>query len=136
MTSQRQITIAVIRTNPETDMKPQKVVYTIPYSEKMRVMDALNYVRENIDSSLAYRWSCRYYAKCGLCAAMLNGNPGLTCYEAVTDGMVIAPLSNFPVIRDLVIDRRVWDKRVNSQLKGIIRPDQPSSASVGGGQKR
>jgi len=129
MTTRREIKVTIIRTNPETSMKPRKVVYAVPYAEKMRVMDALNYIREYIDSSLAYRWSCRYYAKCGLCAAMLNGKPGLTCYEAATDGMVIAPLANFPVIRDLVIDRREWDRRVNTQLKGLIAPE-PESRST------
>jgi len=118
--SQREITVTVVRTNPETGMKPRQVKYTIPYSDKMRVMDALNYIRENIDSSLAFRWSCRYYAKCGTCAAMINGKPGLTCYEPAADGMVVAPLANFPVIRDLVVDRREWDKRVNTQLRGIL----------------
>jgi len=129
MTTQGEIRITIVRTNPETDMKPRKVTYTIPYSDKMRVMDALNYIRENIDSSLAYRWSCRYYAKCGLCAAMLNGKPGLTCYEAATDGMIIAPLANFPVIRDLVIDRLEWDRRVNKQLKGLIAAEPGSSST-------
>lgn len=126
MTTQREITFTIVRTNPETGMKPKEVVYTVPYAEKMRVMDALNYVREYIDSSLAYRWSCRYFAKCGLCAAMINGKPGLTCYEAAVDRMVIAPLVNFPVIRDLVIDRREWDRRVNTQLKGLIAPETGS----------
>jgi succinate dehydrogenase/fumarate reductase iron-sulfur protein len=126
MKHQREITITVVRTNPETGMKPREVKYTIPYSDRMRVMDALNYVRENIDSSLAFRWSCRYYAKCGTCAAMINGKPGLTCYEPVVDGMVVAPLANFPVIRDLVVDRREWDKRVNTELRGIIASEVSS----------
>jgi len=120
MTAQREITFAVVRMNPETGMKPKRVTYTIPYSDKMRVRDALNYIRENIDSSLAYRWSCRYYAKCGTCAAMINGKPGLTCYEPAKDGMIVAPLANFPVIRDLVVDRSKWDRRVSTELRGIV----------------
>jgi fumarate reductase iron-sulfur subunit len=120
MTAQRGITLTIVRTNPETGMKPKKVKYTIPYADKMRVMDALNYIRENIDSSLAFRWSCRYYAKCGTCAVMINGKPGLTCLEPAREGMTVAPLDNFPVIRDLVVDRREWDRRVSTELRGII----------------
>jgi fumarate reductase iron-sulfur subunit len=120
MTARRGITLTIVRTNPETGMKPKKVKYTIPYADKMRVMDALNYIRENIDSSLAFRWSCRYYAKCGTCAVMINGKPGLTCLEPARDGMTVAPLDNFPVIRDLVVDRREWDRRVSTELRGII----------------
>jgi len=123
MKAQREITITVIRTNPETGMKPTPVQYRILYMDRMRVMDALNYIRENVDSSLAFRWSCRYYAKCGTCAAMINGKPGLTCYEPAQDGMVVGPLANFPVIRDLVIDRREWDKRVSTELRGIVESE-------------
>jgi succinate dehydrogenase/fumarate reductase iron-sulfur protein len=100
-------------------MKPVKVTYEVPWQDRMRVMDALNYIRENHDSTLAFRFSCRYYAKCGTCAAMVNGKPVLTCYEEAKDGMLVEPLANFPVIRDLVIDRLEWDTRVSNELKGL-----------------
>ena len=115
----REITITIVRTNPETQMAPVRAKYTIPYADRMRVMDALNYIRENIDSSLTYRWSCRYFAKCGTCAAMVNKKPVLTCYEEAVDGMVVEPLANFPILRDLVVDRSEWDNRVNEDLKGL-----------------
>jgi succinate dehydrogenase/fumarate reductase iron-sulfur protein len=118
----RVIKVIVVRTNPETDMRPVKVTYDVPWQDKMRVMDALNYIRENYDSSLAFRFSCRYYAKCGTCAAMVNGKPVLTCYEEAKDGMLVEPLANFPVVRDLVVDRVDWDMRVSQQLKGLTEP--------------
>jgi succinate dehydrogenase/fumarate reductase iron-sulfur protein len=118
----RTIKVTVVRTNPETGMKPVKVSYNVPWQDRMRVMDALNYIRENIDSSLAFRYSCRYYAKCGTCAAMVNGKPVLTCYEEAKDGMLIEPLANFQVVRDLVVDRLEWDMRVSEQLKGLTEP--------------
>jgi len=118
-TVSRTIKVTVVRTNPETGMKPVKVSYNVPWQDRMRVMDALNYIRENIDSSLAFRYSCRYYAKCGTCAAMVNGKPVLTCYEEARDGMLVEPLANFQVVRDLVVDRSEWDMRVSEQLKGL-----------------
>jgi len=63
MRAYREIEGTVIRTNPETDMKPTPVQYWIPYADRMRVIDALNYIREHIGSSLGFRWSCRYYTK-------------------------------------------------------------------------
>jgi succinate dehydrogenase/fumarate reductase iron-sulfur protein len=113
------IKVDIVRNNPDTGMKPVKVSYEIPWQERMRVLDVLNYVRDNIDSTLAFRFSCRYYAKCGICSAMVNGKPVLTCYEPARDGMVIAPLETFPVVRDLVIDRAEWDARVSHDLLGI-----------------
>jgi len=115
----RIIKVTVVRTNPETDMRPVRVTYDVPWEDKMRVMDALNYIRENCDSSLAFRFSCRYYSKCGTCAAMVNGKPVLTCYEQARNGILIEPLANFPVIRDLVVNRLDWDLRVSQQLKGL-----------------
>jgi len=124
---QREVTITIVRTNPETGMMPKRVAYRIPYADRMRVMDALNYIRDNVDSSLTFRFSCRYYAKCGTCAAMINGKPGLTCYEPAKDGMVVGPLANFPVIRDLVVDRREWDRRVSTELRGLIAGETASN---------
>ena len=116
---ERKIKVSVIRTNAETNWKPRRITYEVPWQDKMRVMDALNYIRENYDSTLAFRFSCRYYAKCGTCAAMINGKPALTCYEEAKDQMLIEPLANFPVVRDLVIDRLEWDTKVSLELKGI-----------------
>lgn len=116
---ERKIRVTIIRTNPETNWKPTKKTYEVPWQDRMRVMDALNYIRENYDSTLAFRFSCRYYAKCGTCAAMINGKPALTCYEEAKDRMLIEPLANFPIVRDLVIDRLEWDAKVSFELKGI-----------------
>lgn len=45
MTAEREMAVSVVRRDPETGMKPKKVKYIIPYADKMRVMDALNYVQ-------------------------------------------------------------------------------------------
>jgi len=116
---ERKIRVTVLRTNPETNMTPTKQTYLVPWQDRMRVMDVLNYIRENYDSTLAFRFSCRYYAKCGTCAAMINGKPALTCYEEAKDGMLVEPLANFPIVRDLVIDRLEWDTKISQELKGL-----------------
>jgi succinate dehydrogenase/fumarate reductase iron-sulfur protein len=110
-------------------MRPVKVTYDVPLQDKMRVMDALNYIRENCDSSLAFRFSCRYYAKCGTCAVMVNGKPVLSCYEEARDGILVEPLANFPVTRDLIVDRSDWDLRVSQQLKRLT--EAPSGVKQG-----
>lgn len=114
----RSITVIIVRRNPETKMKPTKVSYVVPYGDRMRVLDALNFIRENYDSTLAFRFSCRFYAKCGTCAAMVDGKPVLTCYEPAHDQMLIEPLANLPVIRDLVVERTDLDKKIDQQVLG------------------
>ena len=71
------------------------------------VLDALNYIKDHLDGTLSFRWSCRM-GICGSCGMMVNGEPKLTCATFLTDyapGPVrVEPLRNFPVIRDLVVD--------------------------------
>lgn len=50
--------------------------------------------------------------KCGACAMVIDGRPALACGSLLRDHrgsgpMTIAPLSKFPVVRDLVTDRRI-----------------------------
>jgi fumarate reductase iron-sulfur subunit len=71
------------------------------------VLDGLNYVKDRIDGTLSFRWSCRM-GICGSCGMMVNGEPKLTCATFLADyapgPLRVEPLRNFPVIRDLVVD--------------------------------
>ncbi len=71
------------------------------------VLDGLNYIKDQLDGTLSYRWSCRM-GICGSCGMTVNGEPKLTCATFLTDyapGPVrVEPLRNFPVIRDLVVE--------------------------------
>ncbi|MGB6349992.1 MAG: 2Fe-2S iron-sulfur cluster-binding protein [Pseudolabrys sp.] len=85
--------------------------YRVPYQKWMRVLDALNYVAEHDAPDLAYRWFCGS-KMCGSCAVRMNGREVLACWEAAVREMTIEPLRNLPVIRDLVVDRAPYEKRV------------------------
>ena len=87
--------------------------FEVPYRKWMRVLDVLNYVNENFASDLAYRWFCGS-KMCGTCAVRMNGREVLACWEAVEPEMTIEPLRNLPVVRDLVVDRGPFDRKVNS----------------------
>ena len=77
----------------------------------MRVLDALNWIAENSATDLAYRWFCGS-KMCGTCAVRMNGREVLACWEAVEPDMTIEPLRNLPVIRDLVVDRGPFERKV------------------------
>ncbi|HSJ98273.1 MAG TPA: 2Fe-2S iron-sulfur cluster-binding protein, partial [Myxococcota bacterium] len=47
-----------------------------------RVLDALLYVREHLDPSLGFRYSCRA-GMCGSCAVVVNGREALACQTAI-----------------------------------------------------
>jgi fumarate reductase iron-sulfur subunit len=101
------ITLQVARYRPEQEDRPTFDAYEVPLRKDWAVLDGLNYVKDELDGTLSYRWSCRM-GICGSCGAMVNGEPKLTCGAFLTDyapGPVrIEPLVNFPVIRDLVVE--------------------------------
>ena len=89
--------------------------YEVPRQESQSVLDVVTYIQRNIDPTLSYRFACRV-GMCGACAMTVNGVARWTCrthVERVVKGnaIQIAPLANFPVIKDLVTDmREFFDK--------------------------
>jgi succinate dehydrogenase/fumarate reductase iron-sulfur protein len=87
--------------------------FAVPYQKWMRVLDALNWIAENDGADLAFRWFCGS-KMCGTCAVRMNGREVLACWEAVEPQMIIEPLRNLPVIRDLIVDRTPYEHKVAS----------------------
>lgn len=123
-TGERTITLEVARYLPGEDERPHLQSYEIPYHADWVVLDALNYVKDEIDSTLSYRWSCRM-GVCGSCGMMVNGVPALTCATFLRDYLPgpirIEPLANFPVERDLVIVLDDFMEKLPSVKPWIVR---------------
>src|SRR3990167_8246324 len=90
--------------------------YDVEARDGMTILDALHLVKDEQDGTLAFRRSCRS-AICGSCAMNINGFPKLACKtQLITEykkkeSMIIEPLSNHRVIKDLVVDfNPFWDK--------------------------
>lgn len=80
--------------------------YEVPFAEDLTVLDALIQIKAEQDPTLTYRWSCRM-AICGSCGAIANGKAVLMCGTFCHDlkqPILIEPLRNFPIIKDLVVD--------------------------------
>jgi succinate dehydrogenase/fumarate reductase iron-sulfur protein len=94
------------RFNPERN-KRYLSTYMVPVRTGMTILDALLYIKDNLDGTLTFRHQCRM-GQCGSCGIMVNGKPMLACYTQVlqlgVDILEIEPLSNLPVIKDLVVD--------------------------------
>jgi fumarate reductase iron-sulfur subunit len=123
------IVLQVTRYRPEQETEPTIQEYEVPFAKDWVILDALNYIKDNIDGSLSYRWSCRM-GICGSCGMMVNGEPELTCAKFVSEyapGPVrIEPLRYFPVIRDLTIDMTDFMVKLKSVKPWIIRKDEKS----------
>ncbi len=99
-------TFVVTRFDPDQDEAPRTDTYEITVQPDWKVLDALNHIKDHVDPTLSHRWSCRM-AVCGSCGMNVNGEPKLTCKDALSDygdTVEVAPLANFPVIRDLVVE--------------------------------
>ena len=125
MTMPDELSLRLFRFEPGVDEAPRYHVHKVPYSEHMRVLDALNYVYEELESGLAYRWYCGT-KKCGECAITVNGKPMLACWEPATAEMTCEPLANFPIIRDLVVDTAPYEQLIMGLAPLLIRSRNPA----------
>ena len=127
------ITLDVFRFQPDGDGKTTFQKYDVPYHEHWVVLDALNWIKDEVDGTLTYRWSCRM-GVCGSCGMMVDGTPVLTCAafcRKYAPGPVrIEPLANFPVIRDLVIDMDDFVEKLG-RVKPWIIPEHEKPLSEG-----
>ena len=121
------ITLEVMRYRPERDTEPTFQGYEVPFHEDWVVLDALNYIKDRLDGSLSYRWSCRM-GVCGSCGMMVNGEPQLTCAiflsHCLPGPIRVEPLRYFPVMRDLVIDMTDFMGKLQSVKPWIIRSEE------------
>jgi len=121
------MTLEIFRYRPEQDPAPTFHAYTVPYREDWVVLDALNFIKDGLDGTLSYRWSCRM-GVCGSCGMMVNGVPKLTCatfLKAYYPAPVrIEPLAHFPVERDLVIVLDDFMAKLTSIKPWIIRDEE------------
>ena len=121
------IALQVVRYRPEQEGEPTFQEYEVPCRKDWVVLDGLNYVKDYLDGSLSYRWSCRM-GICGSCGMTVNGEPKLTCATFLTDyapGPVrVEPLRNFPIIRDLVVEIGDFMRKLTAVKPWIIRPEE------------
>jgi fumarate reductase iron-sulfur subunit len=127
------ITLQVARYRPGTDRAPRIQEYEVPLRADWAILDGLNYIKDRIDGTLSFRWSCRM-GICGSCGMMVNGDPTLTCGAFLIDyapGPVrVEPLLNFPVIRDLVVDIEEFMRKLPTVKPWLVREDEPPFADV------
>ena len=125
--SEPTVTLHVTRYHPEHDSAPRRQSYSVPYHQDWVVLDALNYIKDQIDGTLTFRWSCRM-GVCGSCGMMVNGVPRLTCAaflrEYYPHEISVEPLTNFPIMRDLVIDMSDFMEKLRSVKPWIIRDEE------------
>lgn len=100
-------TFKIYRWSPDDDQNPRMDEFTIDLDKcGPMVLDAILYIKNNIDSSLTFRRSCRE-GICGSCSMNIDGTNTLACTKAIEDisgDVKIYPLPHMEVVKDLVPD--------------------------------
>jgi len=98
--------IIVSRFDPDLDQAPYFQPFEVPVVENMMVLQALDYIYENLDGSLAfYDHGVCAQGICKRCMLLIDGKPDLMCQTKMRDGVKVEPLPKFKTVKDLVYDR-------------------------------
>lgn len=126
----------VYRWNPETKDENGKVKnpsideYTIDLDScGPMVLDALIHIKNDVDSTLTFRRSCRE-GICGSCAMNIDGTNTLACLKPINEvkgDVKITPLPHMPVVKDLVPDQTHAIAQYNS-IEPWMKTDSPAPA--------
>ncbi len=102
----KKVVFKVFRYNPDVK-KPSYDSFEIPLKHGMTVLDGLIYIKERLDNTLTFRYSCRM-SSCGSCGMVINGRPMLACYTQIASlgsaTVTVEPQRYLPLIKDLVVD--------------------------------
>ena len=101
--SQKEISVKIYRYDASQGGEPYYDAYQVPWEPGMSAMDVLDYVYQNLDSTVAYydHAGCAL-GICARCAGRINGKPGLLCQTIVDGDVLLEPASKNRVLKDLV----------------------------------
>ena len=117
--------IRIRRFNGEKEWFDQ---FEVSIQNRTTIAEVLMYIHDRIDPTLSFRVQCRA-SICGTCGVKINGEKHvLACKTKVKENLVngeivIEPLSNMPVIKDLVTDHKEFIYKLRD-IKGWFEPKQ------------
>ena len=123
-----QVQLKIFRFNPEKDQKSHYKTYDVDAEPTDRVLDLLEYIKNNIDGTLTFRRSCAH-GICGSDAMRINGVNYLACKVLVkdirSDKLTIEPLLGLSVIKDLVVDMEPFFDHYRSMMPYFVNDEAP-----------
>ena len=121
-----QITLKILRYNPETGEEAHYERYTIDAMPMDRVLDLLEKVKGYQDGTLTFRRSCAH-GVCGSDAMRINGRNRLACKVLVRDlnagEITIEPVLGLPVLKDLIVDMDPFFEHYRSVMPFFVNED-------------
>lgn len=119
--------IKVYRYDPDSGENPRLDIYELDINETgPMVLDALIKIKNEIDSTLTFRRSCRE-GICGSCAMNIDGTNTLACIKPMEDisgDIAIYPLPHMKLVKDLVPDMSHFYAQYES-IEPWLKTDSP-----------
>ncbi|NBQ46333.1 MAG: succinate dehydrogenase iron-sulfur subunit, partial [Proteobacteria bacterium] len=123
--------VKVYRWDPEKKENPRVDTYEVNMDEcGPMVLDVLIKIKNEIDTTLTFRRSCRE-GVCGSCAMNIDGVNGLACTKSavdIKDEIKVYPLPHMPVIKDLVANLNQLYKQYQS-IEPWLQVEKKSNGS-------
>ena len=124
-------TFRILRYKPNRIDPPRFQDFSLQVEPGMSVLDALEKIRLDQDSTLMYRHSC-HHSSCGTCACKINHQERLTCLTKISDleedTITLTPLEGFKPIGDLVVDMTLFYKDYSGDWS-YLRPSEKSKST-------
>jgi succinate dehydrogenase / fumarate reductase iron-sulfur subunit len=124
-----QVTLRVLRYDPEKDRRPHYQTFELEAEETDQVLDLLNRAKWFQDGTLSYRRSCGH-GICGSDAMRINGVNRLACKVLVRDvgtKITVEPLLGLRLVRDLVVDLKPFFEHYRSVMPYLVN-EEPTPA--------
>lgn len=124
-----EVTLRILRYNPEIDKKPHYEKYKVEADPNDQVLDLLNRVKWHTDGTLSYRKSCAH-GVCGSDAVRINGVNRLACKVLVKDvgrKITVEPLLGLAIKKDLIVDMEPFFEHYRSVMPYLVN-DEPAPA--------
>jgi succinate dehydrogenase / fumarate reductase iron-sulfur subunit len=118
------VTIKILRYNPEVSEEAKWESYQVSAEPTDRVLDALHKVKWDLDGSLTFRRSCAH-GVCGSDAMRINGKNRLACKTLIKDvnpskPITVEPIKGLPVLKDLVVDMEPFFDAYRSVMPFLV----------------
>jgi succinate dehydrogenase / fumarate reductase, iron-sulfur subunit len=126
-------TLKIRRYDPESGQPAYWEEFGVDLAPERSVLDGILRARYDQDGSLAIRCSCQA-AICGSCGVRINGRSRLACNTKLSDAaegapngaIVVEPMGNMPVIKDLIVDMdAVHWKKVQRVVPWLLPAGDP-----------
>jgi succinate dehydrogenase / fumarate reductase, iron-sulfur subunit len=118
------VTVKILRYNPEVADEARWESYQVTAEPTDRVLDALHKVKWDLDGSLTFRRSCAH-GVCGSDAMRINGKNRLACKTLLKDvnpsqPITVEPIKGLPVLKDLVVDMEPFFAAYRSVMPFLV----------------